>query len=63
MQQEKPLLNSGPMIKPKVKVTAKCILGHIEVLTEAQISEAQKLGAAFCSKCGNPMSARKVEAS
>jgi hypothetical protein len=49
------------MARP-LEVTAKCILGHTEVLTEAQIAEARSIGVAFCSKCQNPMSVRRVAA-
>jgi hypothetical protein len=45
-----------------IRVTAKCILGHNEVLTERQMTEARNIGVVFCSQCGNPMSVRKAEA-
>ena len=44
------------------ELTARCISGHVETLTRAQIEEARRDGVAFCSRCGNVMFVTKAKA-
>lgn len=39
---------------------ARCILGHVETLSPAQIEAAGRDGVAMCSRCGNATLVRRA---
>lgn len=44
----------------RVKLEAKCIMGHKWWMTTEQIDEARAFGCAMCPKCGNVATVEKA---
>lgn len=49
---KRPSVREQRVARP-LTLSGRCILGHQQTLTEAQIEEARSLGCAMCSTCGN----------
>lgn len=43
-------------------LTARCVEGHREVLSQKQLDEAQQFGCAICSQCGSAMVVERAAA-